>query len=71
MHTNRRGSIFGSILGIVVCGTAGGVAAWAIVAFLGWDGVAGALAAAVIGMIVATAAWTAVTSMLRALRRTR
>ena len=71
MATNPRGSTFGSILGIVFCGTAGGVAAWAIVALMGWDGVGGALAAAVIGMFVATAAWTAVTSMLRALRRSR
>ena len=71
MASNQRGSTFGSIFGIVACGGFGGVAAWAIVSLMGWDGVAGALVAAVVGMIVATAVWTAVTSMLRAIRRTR
>jgi fructose-specific phosphotransferase system IIC component len=71
MASNQRGSTFGSIFGIVVCGGTGGVAAWAIVSLMGWDGVTGALVAAVVGMIVATAVWTAVTSMLRAFRRTR
>jgi fructose-specific phosphotransferase system IIC component len=71
MTPKQRGSTLGSILGIIVCGGIGGVFAWAIVSLMGWDGVMGALTAAVIGMVVATAAWAGVTSMLRALRRTR
>jgi hypothetical protein len=71
MRTSQRGSTFGSILGIVICGGIGGVAAWSIVTILGWGGPLGAFAAAVIGMAVATAAWTGLTSLLRVLRRTR
>jgi hypothetical protein len=63
MHA--RGSIVGSILGIFVCGSAGAVAAWALVAALGQDGVVGAILAAVIGMIVATALWAVGTTLLR------
>ncbi len=71
MTTSQRGSIVGSVLGIVFCGSLGGVAAWAIVRAIGLDGVPGAIAAAVIGMVVATGAWIAGASFLCALRRTR
>ena len=71
MRTSQRGAIFGSILGIVACGGIGGVAAWSIVTLMGWEGPLGAIAAAIIGMVVATGAWTALTSLLRMLRRTR
>ena len=71
MRLSQRGSTVGSILGIVACGATGGVAAWSIVALMGWTGPFGALAAAVIGMVLATAAWTGLTSLLRMLRRTR
>lgn len=67
MSQRQRGSVFGSIIGIVLCGVAGGFAAWMLVAALGVDGVAGALAAAVIGMVVATALWAGGSSLLRAL----
>jgi hypothetical protein len=67
MAIKQRGSVVGSIVGIVVCGIAGGFAAWMLVAALGVDGVVGALAAAVIGMVVATALWAGGTSLLRAL----
>lgn len=70
MRTSQRGSIFGSILGIIACGGLGGIVAWSIVSSMGWDGLLGALAAAGIGMVVATAAWTGLTSLLRILRRT-
>ena len=63
----QRGSMLGSILGILVCGVAGGYAAWTAVSALGIDGVLGAILAAVIGMVVATALWAGVTSLLRAL----
>ena len=63
----QRGSTVGSILGIAVCGVAGGVAAWSAVSAMGFDGVPAALAAAVIGMVVATALWAGGSSLLRAL----
>ena len=71
MTTLQRGSILGSLLGIVLCGGLGGVAAFAIVRLLGLDGVSGAIVAVVMGMIVASGAWVAATSAVRALRRTR
>ena len=71
MTSSQRGSILASVLGIVVCGGLGGIAAWALVTTLGIDGTIGAILAAILGMIVATAAWTAGTSLLRALRRAR
>jgi hypothetical protein len=63
-----RGLIVGSILGILVCGVAGGFAAWMLVSMLGLGGVTGALLAAVIGMITATALWAGGSALLRALR---
>jgi len=54
MQHDERGAVIGSILGIFICGVAGGFAAWSAVSALDLDGVVGALAAAVIGMVVAT-----------------
>lgn len=71
MPSRHSGSIVGSVLAIVLCGTAGGVAAWALVDALGLDGVAGAIVAAVIGMVVATALWVGGSTLLRALGRIR
>jgi len=66
MSQSQRGSIFGSIVGILVCGVAGGFAAWMIVSALGIDGgVTGALVAAVMGMIVATALFAGGSWLLR------
>jgi hypothetical protein len=59
--------IIWSVVGILVCGGLGGFAAWALVASVGWVGTAGAIAAAVIGMVIAVALWAGVTSLLRAL----
>jgi hypothetical protein len=67
MSYMQRGSILGSVVGILVCGVAGGFAAWMLVDALGVGGVSAALAAAVIGMVVATALWAAGSSLLRAL----
>jgi len=67
MPFRQRGSMLGSILGILICGVAGGFAGWSAVTAWGIDGVPGALLAAVIGMAVATALWAGVTSLLRAL----
>ena len=64
---NSTGSIVFSILGILVGGIVGGLAGWSTVALLGFDGVTGALIAAIIGMVVATAVWIGLTVLLRAL----
>jgi hypothetical protein len=60
-------SIVWSVIGIFVCGGMGGFAAWALVTGMSWTGTLGAIAAAVIGMVVAVALWTGLTSLLRAL----
>ena len=60
-----RGSIFGSIIAILICGVTGGFAAWVLVSSLGIDGVTGAFAAAVMGMIAATALWAGGSWLLR------
>jgi len=60
-----------SIIGIVVCGGLGGFAAWAFITAMGWSGTPGALAAAVVGMVVAVALWTGVTVLMRSLGRLR
>jgi hypothetical protein len=67
MLSYSRGSVVGSILGIIVCGVIGGFAAWMLVASLGAGGVIGALMAAAIGMVAATALWVGGSSLLRAL----
>ena len=71
MASYQRGSIVGSILGIVACGGVGGIVAWTLVALMGWTGTPGAIVAAIVGMVVATAAWIALTSLLRSARRSR
>ena len=66
MSQAARGSIFVSILGILICGMAGGFSAWMLVSRLGLGGVVGAFIAAVIGMVVATALWAGGAALLRA-----
>jgi hypothetical protein len=65
----ERGSILGSLLGIVVCGGVGGLAAWVIVSLAGFHGTFGAIVAAIVGMLVATALWAAGVWLLNRLRR--
>ncbi len=67
MRPIQRGAVLGSILGIFVCGLAGGMAAWSAVSALGLDGVVGAIVAAVIGMVAATALWAGGSTLLRML----
>jgi hypothetical protein len=64
-HTLR--SVLWSLAGILVCGIAGGVCGWWLVTSLGMSGVPAALVGAVVGMVVATAAWVALTYALRKL----
>ena len=64
-HTAR--SIFWRIAGILVCGTAGAAGGWWLVGALGLAGVPAALVGAIVGMVVATATWVALTLVLRKL----
>ena len=63
----QRGGFVGSIAGILACGGTAGFVAWLAVNAMNLEGVAGAVAAAAIGMVVATALWIAGTTLLRAL----
>lgn len=56
-----------SVLGILVSGIAGGLAGWSVITLLGFAGVGGALVAASLGMVVATAVWIGLTVLLRTL----
>ncbi len=56
-----------NIIGILLCGGLGGFAAWAFVTGMGWDGVLGAIVAAIVGMGLAVALWAGLTTFLRAL----
>ena len=60
-----------SIVAIVVCGTAGGVAGWATVTSIGLGGIAASLVAAVVGMAIAVAAWIAMIALLHRFARRR
>jgi hypothetical protein len=62
-HTLR--SIFWSLAGILVCGIAGGICGWWLVGALALSGVFAALVGAIVGMVVATAVWVALTFVLR------
>ena len=67
MAIAQRGAVLGSILGIFACGVAGGYSAWLAVTAWGVEGVIGAILAAAIGMVVATALWAGGTTLLRTL----
>ena len=60
-------SIAWSVVGILVCGIVGALCGWWLVSALGLSGVPAALVGAIAGMIVATAAWVAITVVLRKL----
>ena len=60
-----RMGIVWSVVGIFICGGLGGLAAWALVTGLGLAGTLGAIVAAVVGMVLAVALWTLLTSLLR------
>jgi len=64
-HTAR--SIIWSIVGILVCGVAGGYCGWWLVGALGLVGVFAALVGAIAAMVVATATWVGMTVVLRRL----
>ena len=55
-----------NLLAIVVCGALGAGAGYGVVVLAGLGGVVGALLAAFVGMLVATAAWAGGVAALRA-----
>ena len=57
------------LLAIVVCGGAGGLLAWWLVFSFGWTGVGGAIAAAFLGMILATLLWAGGIALVNAIQR--
>jgi hypothetical protein len=59
------------LLAIAVCGGGGGLVAWLIVTSLGGNGVGGAIAGAILGMVVATLLWIGGVALIRALRLDR
>jgi hypothetical protein len=61
-------SLMASIVAISICGAAGVLGAFAIVRALGLDGVVAALAAVIIGVLVATLLWAAGVAFLRAVK---
>lgn len=71
MTLARLWSFIASGLGIIIAGAIGGAAGWAVVAWLQWTGVGGALVAAAVGMVVATGVWIGLTVVLRSLRLLR
>ena len=64
-RTRERGGLVASLAGILVCGGIGGFVAWLAVKAMEMDGVFGAIVAAAIGMVVATALWIGGTWLLR------
>ena len=71
MTLARLWSFIASGLGIIIAGAIGGGVGWAVVAWLQWTGVGGALVAAAVGMVVATGVWIGLTVALRSLRLLR
>lgn len=61
-------SVLLGIVAILACGALGAAAGLGLRAWLGLDGVGGAVLALFVAMIVATAAWALGVALLRALR---
>ena len=61
-------SILLNIVAILICGVAGGIAGFALARALGLDGIAGALLATLVAMVVASLAWAIGAMVLRSLR---
>ncbi len=61
-------SILPSLLAIMICGGIGATLAWLIVDALGWTGVAGAIATAMLAMLLAVAVFAAGIALAKALR---
>ena len=68
---SQRGSFAGKLAAILACGGVGGVAAWSIVTVLGWDGIGGAIVAAMIAMVISVTLWAAGVAALQSMERRR
>jgi hypothetical protein len=64
-------SLAGRLIGIAACGALGALVAWRLVGWIALDGVFGAVAAAGLGMVVATVAFVGWTTLGRSLERGR
>lgn len=60
-------SIVWSVLGIILCGGIGALCGWLLTQAIGLSGAGAAILAAIVGMVVATAAWAGLTTLLRRL----
>jgi hypothetical protein len=60
-------SIALSVMSILLCGGLGAFAGFALVSAAGWTGIPSAIAATVVGMVVATLAWALGAALLRKL----
>ena len=68
MKRGTLGFFLATGVGIIIAGASGGAAGWAVVTWLEWTGVGGAVVAAVVAMMVATVVWIGLTIALRSLR---
>lgn len=69
--SSQRGMLAGKLVAIFACGAVGGVAAWSIVTVLGWDGIGGAIVAAMIAMVISVTLWAAGVAALRSMEGRR
>jgi hypothetical protein len=67
----QRGLFAGKLVAIFACGAVGGVAARSIVTVLGWDGIGGAIVAAMIAMVISVTLWAAGVAALRSVEGRR
>jgi hypothetical protein len=61
-------SILPSLLAIMICGGIGATLAWFVVDALGWTGVVGAIATAMLAMVLAVAVFASGIALAKALR---
>ena len=59
------------LLAIALCGGGGGLIAWWLVSSLGWTGVGGGVASAIIGMVLAVLFWVGGVALIGTLKRDR
>ena len=56
-----------NVVGIILCGTVGGVVGWAAMQLVGLQGTVAAILASIIGMGIATAAWLVLGLLVRSI----
>ena len=71
LRRGQRGMFAAKLAAILACGGVGGVAAWSIVTVLGWDGIGGAIVAAMIAMVISVTLWAAGVAALQSMERRR